>query len=120
MKPNANYCSICKAYHGLPPLEHLKPGCPCPFDPERLCRLCGNAVKALSMAGPDICPACDCGIGKTEKKSLGESLIQGLEQFRNALREGRSLRKSTVRVIRLADGRRIVSRVADSGEKSSE
>lgn len=29
-----------------------------PFGP---CKLCGTSNYALSMGGPDVCPACDCG-----------------------------------------------------------
>lgn len=31
------------------------------FDPERLCVWCELPVGSLSMGGPAICPACDCG-----------------------------------------------------------
>jgi hypothetical protein len=54
-------CPFCKAFHGIPPLEHLKPGEDCGFDPKRSCDLCGKPVKALSMGGPRICPKCDTG-----------------------------------------------------------
>ena len=31
------------------------------FDPEVACIFCEQPVGALSMGGPLICPACDCG-----------------------------------------------------------
>lgn len=31
-------------------------------EPPILCRVCGLPVPAPSMGGPDLCPACDCGV----------------------------------------------------------
>lgn len=31
------------------------------FDPERKCIYCEEPVGSLSMGGPALCPACDCG-----------------------------------------------------------
>lgn len=107
-------CPICKAYHGVPPLEHLKPGEPCGFDPERSCVNCGDPVGALSVGGPDICPNCDSGYQKP-KKSPFEGIKTGLEELLDVMRSGEPLedhfRTSEVRMIETPDGEKIISRV---------
>ena len=54
-------CPNCGAYHGVPPLEHLKPGTPCDHDPKRPCKLCGWPVGPLSTDGPEVCSFCANG-----------------------------------------------------------
>lgn len=53
-------CPRCKAYHSLPPLEHLKPGQECDFDPQAPCRLCGLPLEARSIE-EGLCPFCCAG-----------------------------------------------------------
>lgn len=51
-------CPRCCAWHGVPPLEHLTKGGPCPHDPAALCAVCGGAVGALSTDGSSVCAKC--------------------------------------------------------------
>ncbi len=59
-------CPKCHAWHGVSPLEHLKPGEDCGHNPNALCMLCGKPVGPLSMGGPRICSWCDCGRKRDE------------------------------------------------------
>lgn len=38
------------------------------FDPARACIYCEEPVKSLSMGGPALCGACDCGMHKDGTK----------------------------------------------------
>ena len=68
-------CPKCKAYHGVSPLEHLKPEDDCGFDPDRPCKFCGRPVYALSTGGPEVCPVCEaCGIEKSLQMLAAERL----------------------------------------------
>lgn len=52
-------CPNCRAWHGIPPLEHLQPGVPCEHDRNRACDLCGKPVGNLSTGGSHICSICE-------------------------------------------------------------
>ena len=61
MVGDVKQCPKCRAFHtddttGRWVAEVCKT-----FDPGRLCKMCGEAVVALSMGGPEICPLCDAG-----------------------------------------------------------
>lgn len=55
-------CEKCGCVHGQWPLRALEPGEECLFDPSAPCTVCGEPVRTLSMGGPRVCPACDCGV----------------------------------------------------------
>lgn len=61
-------CKKCGAWHGVPPLGHLKPGEDCGHDRNALCILCGLPVGNLSMGGSQVCSWCD--MYPTKEKSI--------------------------------------------------
>lgn len=115
-----NFCPKCKSIHGIPPLEHLKPGEPCDFDPARPCRKCGLPVMALSFGGCDICSTCDAGY---ERMSPAEQIKTGLEELLAAL-EGdfplaEKFRTTELRRIETPDGQEIITRIVTDPNDSS-
>lgn len=61
-------CPDCRAWHGIPPLEHLSPSKPCSHDPTRPCVICRQPVGALSVGGYNVCGWCDCDEEREDTK----------------------------------------------------
>ena len=63
-------CPDCQAWHGVSPLEHLKPGVPCGHDKSRACDLCSEPVGGLSTGGSSICCGCEVDPERPERIRL--------------------------------------------------
>lgn len=76
LKPE-DMCPHCSAWHGVPPLENLKPGEPCSHDPKAPCRTCQEPQGPLSTS-PGQCSACACGKIRVSERAF-EAIIEAIE-----------------------------------------
>ncbi len=88
-------CPKCRAWHGIHPLEHVKPGEDCGHDPEKPCKLCGHPVGSLSASGSSICCKCDCGGDDFDLEKFAEFLDKPIESPRPTGPLSRWIRTST-------------------------